>query len=252
MKMEKESAKKKMDDLIIPVYSTGEEIKVRVKNILEKTKSDFQDILFIDTVEFGRCLLIDDVMQTAETDHDVYDRAILNSLRKTDKKILILGGGDGYVSEMALKINPDLEIKVIELDAKVVEGCEKHLGQKVFKDKRVDLHIEDAFKYLKDCAEKGETFDGVVCDLTDEPVREEELKNFQSFYERILDLSGGAISKNGWFSMQAGAYKVSGEHMDAVSILEKIIEKSFKDISRQDVMIPSFGEKNAFLYGRKK
>jgi spermidine synthase len=220
--------------------------------VLEKTKSDFQDILFIDTVDFGRCLLIDDVVQTAETDHEVYDKAILQSLRKEDKNILILGGGDGYVSEMALKINPDLKIKVIELDAKVVDGCEKYLDQKIFKDPRVELHIEDAFKYLKDCAERGENFDGVVCDLTDEPIREEELKNFKDFYERIAALSNGAISEGGWFSVQAGAAKVTGEHMDAVSILEKILENDFENITRKDVLIPSFGEENAFLYGRKK
>ncbi len=250
--MSKENNEIESKKLIIPIYSTGGEIVVEIKTVLEKIKSDFQDILFLDTVDFGRCLLIDDVVQTAETDHEIYDKSILSLLRKEDKKILILGGGDGYVSQMALKINPDLEIKVIELDAKVVSGCEKYLGQQVFQDKRVELHIEDAFKYLKECSERGEVFDGVVCDLTDEPVREEELKNFQDFYGRILTLSAGVISDGGWVSLQAGAAKVTAEHMDAVSLLGEIVARNFKDVFRKDVLIPSFGEENAFLFARKR
>lgn len=238
-------------ELAIPIFSTGEKMKIKVKNVIGKIKSDFQDILFLDTSNFKRCLVIDGIMQTAETDHEVYDNAILKKLRKADKKILILGGGDGYVAEMALRINPSLKIKVIELDVEVVKGCEKYLEQKIFKDPRVQLYIEDAFHYLKNTINKNGKFDGIICDLTDEPIRKRDQKDFRKFYKEVISLSEDALNDNGWISLQAGASRVTPEHMDAVSILEKILKKSFKDISRKDEMIPSFGEKNAFLYARK-
>ncbi len=248
----KSRSENKKEDLMMPIYSTGENLKVAVKSVLGEMKSVFQDISFLDAVDFGRCLLIDGIMQTAETDHNVYDETILSLLKETDRKIIILGGGDGYVAEMALKLNPKLEIRVIELDEKVVSGCNQFLDQNIFEDKRVNLLIEDAFKYLKERADRGEIYDGVVCDLTDEPVREEELKNFQDFYGRILALSANVISEKGWVSMQAGAAKVTAEHMDAVALLTEIVEKDFVNVSRKDVMIPSFGEENAFLFASKR
>jgi hypothetical protein len=52
--------------------------------------------------------------------------------------------------------------------------------------------------------------------------------------------------------MQAGASKVTDKHIDMTVILKKILSASkFKGIYRKDVMIPSFGEENAFLFGRK-
>ena len=191
-------------------------------------------------------------MQTAEADHEIYDKAILKSLCGKDKNLLILGGGDGYVAEMALKLNPNLKIKIIDLDVEVVKGSEKYLDQKIFKDKRVHLYIEDAFNYLKNTAKHNGKFDGIVCDLTDEPIRKKDQKNFSKFYEEILDLSKDVLCENGWISLQAGASKVTSGHINAVSIIEKILEKYFKNISRRDIMISSFGEKNAFLYGKKK
>ncbi len=242
----------KENELTIPVYANGEQMKIKIKEVLSGVKSSFQDILFVDTDDFGKCLVIDGIMQTAESDHEVYDKAILRELKKEDQKILILGGGDGYVAREALNINPDLKVSVVDLDAEVVKGCEQFLDQKVFKDFRVKLCIEDAFKYLKDMSKDGEMFDGVVVDLTDEPEREDALADFKKFYEEILALSKDVLKDGGWVSMQAGAAETTKDYFNAVSVLEKTLsKKGFQDISREDFLIPSFGEKNAFLYGKK-
>lgn len=241
----------KKNELIIPIFCTGENMKIKIKNIIGKIKSNFQDILFINTNKFGRCLIINGIMQTAETDHKIYDKAILRKIRKTDKKILILGGGDGYVAEMALKINPNLEIKVIDLDVEVVKGCAKYLDQKIFKNPKVQIYIEDAFHYLKSTIKRNGKFDGIICDLTDEPIRKKDQKDFRKFYEEIISLSQNALNNNGWISLQAGAAEISSGHINAASLLGNILKKHFKRIARFDIMIPSFGEKNSFLYAKK-
>lgn len=238
--------------LEIPVYADGSDMKIKVTKVIDGVKSDYQDVLFVDTEEFGKCLVIDGIMQTAESDHEVYDRAILGRISDDDKNIMILGGGDGYVAETALKINPDLKVSVIDIDAEVVKGCEKYLCQGIFKDPRVKLCIDDVFRYLKDISGDGITVDGVVADLTDEPSRDESISDFKKFYSEVFSLAKNVLKDGGWISMQAGASKVTGDHVDAASILKEVLEEcGFKDISRRDVMIPSFGEENAFLFAKK-
>lgn len=240
------------NELIIPIYSTGKEHNVKVKSIVGKIKSSYQDILFIDTYKFGRCLLIDGTVQTSEKDHKKYDKAILTPLCKKDKHILILGGGDGYVAEMALKLNPNLKINIIELDDEVIKGCKTYLEQKIFNDPRVHMHTEDAAHYLKNTIKKNIKFDGIVCDLTDEPIRKKDKKDFRRFYEEIIDMSYDALNERGWISLQAGAARVKSKNINAVSILKRYLKERFTSVFQKNVMIQSFGEENAFLYANKR
>jgi spermidine synthase len=251
--MKKKSKSKK--EIIIPIYSTGKNMKLAVKRYIAQIDSGFQQILLMDSFDFGKCLFIDGITQCSEKDHDLYDKEILRLLDKKDKNILVLGGGDGYVAEMAVKINPKVIVRVIDLDVEVVKNCEKFLNQKIFKKKQVKLFVEDALHHLKVLAKKDELkLDGIVFDLTDEPVRKKDKdakKSFMKFYNELIDISHGALKKGGWVSMQAGASKVIPKYNDAVATLGKLLKKRFKKIERTDIMIPSFGEKNAFLFGRK-
>jgi len=243
-----------MEHLESPVFSTGEVEKIEIKTTIEKIKSHFQEIEIINTPKFGKCLVIDGLVQTGETDHELYDQAILKLLSKKDEQIFILGGGDGYVAEMGLKINPDVRITVVELDIDVVKACEKHLGQKVFYHPSVKLMAGDAFHFLKVHDElEHPKVDGIVCDLTDNPVggRETE-EQFRNFYENVFSLAKKIIRPGGWISVQAGASKVTGNYLNAVEILEKLMRERFFEVSREDVLIPSYSESEAFLYGRNK
>lgn len=246
---------KKTEYITIPIYCTGGKLKIKIKNYLAKIKSDFQELLFVDTFDFGKYFLIDGITQTSDADHDLYDKEILKKLTKKDKNILILGGGDGYAAETALKINPKLSIRVIDLDTEVVKGCEKYLGQKVFENKQVKLFIEDALHHLRVLVKRNKIkIDGIVFDLTDEPVRKKDKDakaSFAKFYKELIDISHKALKKNGWISLQAGASKVIPKYNNAADSLEKLLQKKFKKIERSDLMIPSFGEKNAFLFAKK-
>lgn len=241
--------------LIIPIYSTGKNMKLAVKRRIAEIDSGFQKILFVDSSDFGKCLFIDGITQCSEKDHDLYDREILKMLGEEDKNILVLGGGDGYVAEMALKVNPKVNVRVIDLDVEVVKNCEKYLDQKIFKNKQVKLYIEDALHHLRVLIKKNKIkLDGIVFDLTDEPVRKKDnnaKKSFMKFYEELVNISHEALKEGGWVSMQAGASKVIPKYNDAVATLGKLLKKKFKKVERTDIMIPSFGEKNAFLFGRK-
>ncbi len=241
-----------MEYLESPIYKTGKTSRVRVVKKLAETHSAFQEIVVADLKKLGKSLIIDGLVQTSEFDHERYDRAILAPLKSTDKRIIILGGGDGYVAEMALKMNPKLKITIIDLDSEVVYLSKKYLHQKVFSHPNVVLNIGDALNYLKVYADKrGEKVDGIISDLTDNPVGGAGTKRkISEFYETVFQLSKEVLKPGGWISAQAGAASVVPKYIDAAKITENKFKKVFGNFTRKDVMIPSFGEKNSFIWAK--
>lgn len=229
--------------------ANGDVLRIPVTGLLHKSRSPYQEITICDSSRFGRCLLLDDVIQTAESDHVIYDRAILHELRPSDRHLLILGGGDGYAAAQALSINPALHVTVVELDGAVVAAARNHLGQTIFDDPRVDLIVEDAFTFLPgvDTA----AFDGIVCDLTDFPVGYDQEQG-TDFYRRIFSVSDAALKPGGWIAVYAGAtdLKLDGGVL-VVDRLRGLLAESFGKGEGTEVLVPSFGEVCSFLYGEK-
>lgn len=237
--------------LNLPIFCNGEEMKIEINGVLYEGQSDFQKIVIADTKDFGKCLIIDGVMQTAETDHEIYDQELLKNLKKTDKNILILGGGDGYIAQMAIENDSNLEVDIIDLDIEVIHAAQKFLGQEIFDNKNVNLLIGDALHFLKT---GDKLYDGIVCDLTDTPIgTKKEAEEFEKFLEKILILSETRLQKGGWISVQSGASCTAKGFTDEAAIIEKILkDEEFNEIVRSDIYIPSYGESCAFLFAEKK
>ena len=67
------------------------------KNILSK-KTRFQRVDIIDNYEFGRVVILDDKIQSAEADEFVYHEALVHPAMITHpnpESVLVLGGGEG-------------------------------------------------------------------------------------------------------------------------------------------------------------
>lgn len=185
----------------------GKKFSIKATGLLHKSRSAYQDIAIYNTEEFGRCLFLDGVIQCSESDHAAYDRALLKRLRPTDRRLLILGGGDGYTAELALQLDPALEITVVDLDAEVVAACRQHLGQQVFADPRLQLVIADALKFMEQVGNAG--YDGVVCDLTDFPVGYND-GAFREFYATVFPLARKVLKDDGWLGVYAGSRDAVG------------------------------------------
>lgn len=224
-------------------------LKVQIKDLLYKGKSKYQTIEIYDTEEFGRCLFIDGTIQCAERDHHIYDKAILKHLREDDKRILILGGGDGFIAEMAVRLNPGIEVDVVDLDEEVVKACSSFMGQHIFENPNVRLIVDDAFIFMDKTKEP--IYNGIVCDLTDFPVGYTQ-KRIIDFYEKVFRLSGKILKENGWISSYAGVKDMAIDDRFVTDILEDILKKDFRNTERIESFIPSFGEECCFLYGYKK
>jgi spermidine synthase len=76
----------------------GLEQRIQVRGVLYEGRSDYQSIRVLDTVPFGRALILDGALQTTETDEFIYHEMMVHpalvSLAQPER-VLIIGGGDG-------------------------------------------------------------------------------------------------------------------------------------------------------------
>ena len=229
-------------------YTTGGEYEIVVRRRVDNRTSRFQNIVVVDTDAYGRCLVIDGVMQTASTDHHLYDEAILAPMRPTDRDVLVVGGGDGYVSRTAFARNPALNLVMVDIDPEVVAVAEAHLNPGFSADPRLKLHIGDGVAFARSIEPK--SFDGVVLDLTDIPLDPARSLDVVRLYEDMLAAVLPLLRAGGWLSMQGGPSEVQPGVPDVASRIAEMLDGRLDGLERLDVHIPSYAEKNAFFHGR--
>lgn len=235
-------------DIVEVRCSDGRSLRLKVKGIIYKSNSRSQEIAIYDTEEFGRCLFLDGVIQSSEKDHDIYDEAILRKLRPSDKDILILGGGDGYIAKKALTLNPDINITIVDLDEEVVRVCKEYLSGQVFNDSRIKVVIKDALEFIFDADDN--SFDGIISDLTDFPVGYDN--RMEDLFSNIFERAGVILRQKGWISLYGGVKGLKAENGErVVDLLSNILKRYFRNAECSEVLIPSFGEPCYFLYSSR-
>lgn len=236
-----------MDFIEIPC-SDGRLIRLKVKEVIYKGSSRSQEIAIYNTEEFRRCLFLNGIIQSSEKDHELYDEQLLKKLRPSDRNILILGGGDGFIAEKALKINPGINVTIVDLDEEVVNVCKRYLSQRVFNNPRVRVVIRDALDFVLNI--KGEIFDGIISDLTDFPVGYDN--KLRELFSKILSESRRILKEDGWISLYGGVKGIiDKEDQQVIDLLNNILKENFPTTDCYETLIPSFGEPCYFLYGLK-
>ena len=92
-------------------------------------KSDFQKIEILNTVDFGKMLVLDGIVQITEKDGFIYSENLCHLpmfYHPNPEKVLIIGGGDGASLREILK-HPVQEVYMVEIDQKVIEISKKYL-----------------------------------------------------------------------------------------------------------------------------
>ncbi len=166
----------------------GLEQRIQVRSVLYEGRSDYQTIRVLDTVPFGRALILDDALQTTETDEFIYHEMMVHpaliSLAQPER-VLIVGGGDGGCLRRALE-HPLREVVQVELDRAVVEACRRHLprvSSGAFDDPRLRLLFADGYEFVEKAQEP---FDAIIVDLTDPFPSGHSLRLFTAeFYQAV-------------------------------------------------------------------
>lgn len=174
-------------------------ITARIKGTLVTEQTDFQSLAVIDTVEFGRMLVLDGMVMTTVKDEFVYHEMVAHPALFTHpdpRKVLVVGGGDGGVIREVLK-HPQVEKAVlVEIDGRVIEYSKRFLPEIAgrLEDPRVEVIVNDGYMHIHDFKN---TYDVIMVDST-EPVGPAVSLFTRGFYQGIYD----ALKEDGLFVAQ--------------------------------------------------
>jgi spermidine synthase len=144
-------------------------VSYRVRETLHVEKTPFQHLAVLDTVPFGRTLVLDGIVQTSVVDEYIYHEMITHvplNTHPNPKRVLIIGGGDGGTLREVTK-HPKVEkATLVEIDERVIAASRKFLPELAcgFDAPNAEVVIGDGIKYV---AENKNTFDLIIADSTD-------------------------------------------------------------------------------------
>jgi len=160
----------------------------KIKDVLFTGKSEYQEIQILDTITFGRALILDNTFQTTEKDEFIYHELITHPALFTHpnpKKVLVIGGGDGGTVREVVKHDTVERVDFVELDRMVVEVCKKYLPSLSCQidNERVNTIFTDGIKYVAQCSEK---YDVIIVDCPD-PVGPAKGLFEREFYKNLYN-----------------------------------------------------------------
>ncbi|MBK3332169.1 polyamine aminopropyltransferase [Persephonella atlantica] len=153
---------------------------------VKRIQSKYQEILILDTPEFGKMLVLDGLIQTTEKDEFIYHEMLAHPamlMHKKPERVLVIGGGDGGTVREVLKHETVKEVHLCEIDEEVIIVSEKYFPSIAgkLKDPRVKIFIEDGNRFLE---EKKDYYDVIIMDSSD-PVGASEVLFSEDFYKKV-------------------------------------------------------------------
>ena len=111
-----------------PYWTTTDDriIECGITSVAHQEDSPYQNIQILNTIDFGRVLMLDGQTQLAESDL-VYTQSLMAGESFTDKEVLILGGGDGALLAELLPQDPAM-VTMVELDGAVMNTVREHMA----------------------------------------------------------------------------------------------------------------------------
>ena len=197
------------------VARSGFQQRFQLRAHLWEGRSQYQHVEIIDTVSFGRALVLDDALQTTEADEFLYHEPLVQIpllAHPNPRRVLIVGGGDGGALRHVLMHDTVEKAVQVEIDELVVTACQEWmpgLAGGAFDHPRAELIIGDGLAYMRDVSEP---FDVILVDSTD-PVGPAEGLISEEFYR----LAFGALSHDGIFAMQTGSPLLMRDELDAAA-----------------------------------
>lgn len=183
-------------------------ITAKIKESLHTETTPYQELALIDTIEWGKMLVLDGCVMTTDRDEFIYHEMISHialSAHPHPRKVLVVGGGDGGVIREVLK-HPTVEKAVLaEIDDRVIEVAKEYLPQIAagLADSRAVVQVGDGIAHVQDHPDE---YDVIIVDSTD-PIGPAVGLFAKTFYESILR----ALKPDGIFVAQSESPFFNGE-----------------------------------------
>ncbi len=200
-------------------------------------------------------MYINDNLQWNSYDECIYHEILVIpyinylSQQKKDLKILILGGGDGFVMRELLKYNSSVQsVDMCDFDPNVVKlhrenELIKEVNKDALNDEKLTVYYEDAYKFLKE--QDLSVYDLIISDLVDpsDCLDSTELYS-KKFYKYIKD----KINDKAIFATHLGGI-YDGDFY-------KRVKENIKSVMPEGKFtyfpVPNFGYYSFFAYTKEK
>jgi len=232
-------------------YLTPEEGHIHgIKKTLYSKQTAFQHMEIMETGSYGRCLVLDQKMQSSEVDEFIYHEILVHPamiLHPDPKDVYIVGGGEGATLREVLRHKSVKHCLMCDIDEEVVMSSKEHLPEYhagAFDDPRTELKFTDARRDLEETDKK---YNVIIIDIS-EPVEEGPayLLYTKEFYEMIYE----RLDEYGTIALQAGTTAL-GKLLNLTAV-HKTLEKVFPHVVSMPAVIPSFGLPWGFALASKK
>ncbi len=210
----------------------------RVTKILAAQKTAFQNVVIAESCNYGRIVLMDGAVQSAEDDEALYHEMLVQPamlVHDDPRDVLIVGGGEGATLREVLAHRSVRTATMVDLDRAAVELFREHLGywhQGAFDDPRARVLHDDGRNFVERTDAR---YDVVIIDVVDsfEGGPAERLYT-REFYESLRQrLRPGGIVMVQALELSALDYK---EH----AALMRTLRRVFREVHSYKVGIPSF------------
>jgi spermidine synthase len=141
-----------------------------VRKTLLRNRTRFQDLTLLDTDEFGKVLLLDNITQVADKNDFHYHEPMVHPAlcsHPLPRSVLIIGGGDGGILREVFKYPCVQTVDLAELDDGVIAFSKKYLSKVhggAFRDPRLRIHVTEGRRFV---AKRRGAYDIVIMDMTD-------------------------------------------------------------------------------------
>jgi len=177
-------------------------VHLECKGVLHSSRSNFQKIEVVESLDFGRMLVLDGVINLTERDEFVYHEMLVHVplfSHPDPLQILIVGGGDGGAAREVLKHEGISSIQQVEIDKEVIAISKKYFPSlsASLDHPKVNVLLSDAIQYVREIKQK---FDIILIDSTDPVIDQSEGLFTVPFYKDCCN----ALKEKGVFAAQIG------------------------------------------------
>jgi spermidine synthase len=206
-------------------------------------RTEFQRFEIFENRLWGRMLILDGRLQSAEVDEFIYHEALVQPamLAHPDpRRVLVMGGGEGATLREVLRHPGVAQAVMVDIDGELVGLCKEwlpsfHAG--AFDDPRTELVFADGRDWLG--AQPDGALDVIILDLT-EPL--EAGPALKLFTREMYELVRSKLAPGGVVAVQSGSAGLLGHLM---ADLNATLRAVFPRVVPYTAFVPSFMD----LYG---
>jgi len=206
-------------------------------------RTEFQAFEIFENRLWGRMLILDGRLQSAEQDEFIYHEALVHPAmlaHPNPQRVLVLGGGEGATLREVLRHPGVSRAMMVDIDAELVGLCKErlptfHAG--AFDDPRTELVFADGRDWLTQQSDG--SLDVIVLDLPEPLAGGPALKLFT---REMFESARSKLAPGGMVAVQSGSAGIQGRLMGDI---HATLQAVFPRVLAYTAFVPSFMD----LYG---